>query len=769
MDIFTKRPLFTSCMLFMMFAVIGIFVPVSCKIIIGIIAMAVFLTAVLLLIIKKIGAYQAVCALLSAVMIGLAMLSSYLFFDMNKNRYEGYYGEYHTIDALVISESFRKGNYTGYEIYVNRIGDDKFSHKAVLTCKYDSVLEPGMVISAYVLAEDIKSYDGGYDPSISMISDGIFVQYTSEEESLVAITSEDGFSLSLVFSNVNKHLKNKFFRFPDKDASGLTSALFLGNKDDLNETATRDFSRAGASHVLALSGMHMSIIMGALMLLLKRLRTPTKIIAVLLSICALAYLFITGMSLSAARSVIMLLMVYLSMLSRSTNDSITSLGVAGALLLLLFPGAVVDAGFWMSFSATLGLLVYMPFYNSFVEKLIKPYGKIKKRIVKTLFSILGAFVTSVFAIVPLVIVLFIFIKEISIATILTSAVLAIPAAGVILLSLLMMPFYVVPAVSGIIAIVIGALSRFMIDFCGYVSEMEHVVFSLDYPFATAAAILIGLSLLYSLISRSGKILKSLVPFFVCCALFFVSITVYDAFESERVKVTYINASSKADMIVLSEGKEAVICDIGNGSNSSYREAMIAVNEARATEVKAIMLTRYMQAHHGSLYYMFTSEKVRELWLPYPYNADDYYKMMSLNELAETHGVDVYIYEEESGVSLFKYTDINVYRYSIARSDVPIIAISVDTRGERLMYLSSSLSDVVEEDRSFAEGLLERSEVVIVGNSGPKKKSDYSMPEDNRIDLMIFSDEISVAYYQKKDERNTTYVLVEDRCNIYLDE
>jgi hypothetical protein len=465
----------------------------------------------------------------------------------------------------------------------------------------------------------------------------------------------------------------------------------------------------------------------------------------------------------------MLLMVYLSMLSRSTNDSITALGVAGALLLMLFPGAVVDAGFWMSFSATLGLLVYMPFYNSFVEKLVKPYGNLKKRIVKILFAVLGAFVTSIFAIVPLIIVLFIFVKEISIATILTSAILAIPSAGVILLSLLMIPFSVIPAVSGIIANAISAISNFMIDFCGYISEIEHVVFSLDYPFATIAAILMGLALLYSLVSRSGKILKSLVPFFVCCVMFLVSITVYDALESERVKVTYINASTKADMLVLSEGKEAVICDIGNGSNASYREAMVAVNEARATELKAIMLTRYMQAHHSSLHYMFTSEKVRELWLPYPYNDEDYYKMMSLNELAESYGVDVYIYKEDSGVSLFKYTDINVYRYNIDRSEVPIIAISVDTRRERLMYLSSTLSDVVEEERAFAENLLVRSEFVIIGNSGPKKKSDYSMPEKNSIDLMIFSDEISVAYFQKQDERNTTYALVEDRCNIYLEE
>lgn len=753
----------------MVFAVIGIFIPVSYKITISIIAMIILFTTTVLLIIKKIGAYSAICMLLASVMIISSMLTSYLFFDKDENRYESYYGEYHTIDAMVISERFRKGNFTGYEIYVNRIGEDKFSHKAILTCKYDSVIEPGMVISAYVLADDVRNYGAGYDQGLSMISDGIFIQYTSEEESLVAITSEDGFNISLMFANINKHLKKNFFSFNNRNVSGLTSALFLGNKDDLNESVARDFSRAGASHVLALSGMHMSIIMGALMLVLKRLRTPTKFIAIILSVCALAYLFITGISMSAARSVIMLLMVYLSMLSRSTNDSITALGVAGALLLMLFPGAVVDAGFWMSFSATLGLLVYMPFYNSFVEKLVKPYGNLKKRIVKILFAVLGAFVTSIFAIVPLIIVLFIFVKEISIATILTSAILAIPSAGVILLSLLMIPFSVIPAVSGIIANAISAISNFMIDFCGYISEIEHVVFSLDYPFATIAAILMGLALLYSLVSRSGKILKSLVPFFVCCVMFLVSITVYDALESERVKVTYINASTKADMLVLSEGKEAVICDIGNGSNASYREAMVAVNEARATELKAIMLTRYMQAHHSSLHYMFTSEKVRELWLPYPYNDEDYYKMMSLNELAESYGVDVYIYKEDSGVSLFKYTDINVYRYNIDRSEVPIIAISVDTRRERLMYLSSTLSDVVEEERAFAENLLVRSEFVIIGNSGPKKKSDYSMPEKNSIDLMIFSDEISVAYFQKQDERNTTYALVEDRCNIYLEE
>jgi uncharacterized membrane protein len=70
----------------MVFAVIGIFIPVSYKITISIIAMIILFTTTVLLIIKKIGAYSAICMLLASVMIISSMLTSYLFFDKDKNR-----------------------------------------------------------------------------------------------------------------------------------------------------------------------------------------------------------------------------------------------------------------------------------------------------------------------------------------------------------------------------------------------------------------------------------------------------------------------------------------------------------------------------------------------------------------------------------------------------------------------------------------------------------------------------------------------------------
>lgn len=763
--IFNKRPLFTACILYLLFAVIGYFAPPAIKFVIIALALIIaFSFAILKFAFKKVGAYTALCVIMSSLMVALSLFSSYRYFNIYADSVEEYYGNEHTIEALVTSTRSYDTNFSTYNIKVNKIDGKETDHNAVLTCTYASELEPGFLIIANVSAED---FDSDFTKS-SMNSDGIFIQYTSNNEASVLVIDEDDFHPLVRLSELNTNLSRVFRINLDENTAEICAAMLLGNKTRLSNVVERDFSRAGASHLLALSGLHVSIIMGLLMLLLKKLRVPTKAIAVLLIAGSIFYLLLTGVKISAARSVIMVLLVYLSMLSSRQHDSLTSLAFAGALLMLISPCSVLDAGFWMSFGATLGILVYVPFFNNLIGTLTGKTGN-KAKLFKPIITVVSALIAGVFALMPLIIVLFVFIKQISLTSVLSSAVLAIPSYLIILFSLLFLVFSKIPLIALIIAKILSVSAHFMTGYCAKISEMENIVVSLNYPFATVAAIALCATLTYSMIKKSKNMLTPLIPFALTLTLFVGAMYIYNYSEKDTVSVYYANASSTSDMLVISSNGESIICDIGSGSNNSYYSLSDAISEARSTEIRAIILSRYANRHVSSLYNMFTSKKVKELWIPYPSNDDDYYKMVRIVEYAQRYGIAVRVYRDGETLYAFDDTQITLHSYKIDRSATSISLISIDTPNQRLVYCSPAFNETSEDQAEEINSVLSESDYIIFGNKGPKTKTDYSIPSENKASLVVFSDETRVAYYTENSERPISYSIVTEGCKFCLND
>ena len=191
----------------------------------------------------------------------------------------------------------------------------------------------------------------------------------------------------------------------------------------------------------------------------------------------------------------------------------------------------------------------------------------------------------------------------------------------------------------------------------------------------------------------------------------------------------------------------------------------AVYEARATEIDAILLTRYSYLHNAHLSGLFQSEKVRRLWLPYPENEDEYYKMAPLKEMAEREGVEVCVYRSGEELVLFDSVYLNSYRTSINRSSVPISIVTVKHQTKRLTYYSPAFNEAELTEEII--NTLESSEFLIFGNRGPITKTDYTIPTDNDAELIVFADETRAAYFRNDGIINTAYALVPDKIRIKL--
>ena len=156
------------------------------------------------------------------------------------------------------------------------------------------------------------------------------------------------------------------WQFDGKDFAVL-SALTVGYKEELTDELRKDFSVAGISHVLAISGLHVGILWGLLALLLRPLARSMggKIIRwILIASVLWIYAFIAGLAASIVRAVIMCMLIELGYIRNNKVSSLNILSAAAFLMLIYNPFYLFDVSFQLSFMAVLSILIfYRPMFN----------------------------------------------------------------------------------------------------------------------------------------------------------------------------------------------------------------------------------------------------------------------------------------------------------------------------------------------------------------------------------------------------------------------
>ncbi len=145
------------------------------------------------------------------------------------------------------------------------------------------------------------------------------------------------------------------------EKNGATaSAMVLGQKKGMDSEVKALYQGAGISHLLAISGLHLSLIGAGLFGLLKKVRLPVTLSAGISTWILIVYAQLTGMGISTRRALVMFLLFLAAGLLKRTPDLPTSLAVAALLLLVPKPQRILDAGFQLSFSAVIGIAVMIP-------------------------------------------------------------------------------------------------------------------------------------------------------------------------------------------------------------------------------------------------------------------------------------------------------------------------------------------------------------------------------------------------------------------------
>ena len=151
-----------------------------------------------------------------------------------------------------------------------------------------------------------------------------------------------------------------FWKLLGEKNGATASAMVLGLKKGMDSEVKALYQGAGISHLLAISGLHLSLIGAGLFGLLKKVRLPAVLSAGISALILIAYAQLTGMGVSTRRAFVMFLLFLAAGLLKRTPDLPTSLAVAALFLLVPKPQRILDAGFQLSFSAVIGIAVMIP-------------------------------------------------------------------------------------------------------------------------------------------------------------------------------------------------------------------------------------------------------------------------------------------------------------------------------------------------------------------------------------------------------------------------
>lgn len=149
----------------------------------------------------------------------------------------------------------------------------------------------------------------------------------------------------------------------DADDLALLSALTVGEKRDFPRELKESYAAAGASHVLALSGLHLGILYMLLSVLIPlwgRNRWVVVLREFMIVVALWAFAFVAGLSASVVRSAILFTLMSLGRCLRQEVSSVSSLAFAAVAMLLFSPHSLFDVSFQLSFSAVLAILLLAP-------------------------------------------------------------------------------------------------------------------------------------------------------------------------------------------------------------------------------------------------------------------------------------------------------------------------------------------------------------------------------------------------------------------------
>ena len=408
---------------------------------------------------------------------------------------------------------------------------------------------------------------------------------------------------------------------------GMLKALIIGERGEIPHEVRQDFIAAGAVHILAISGLHLGIIVTLIFFAIKGmlrlservlLRYDIRKIAALATFPPLfAYILITGFPISTIRAGIMASCFLASILINRHRNTLNTLAFAAFIILLASPTSLWDPSFQLSFASVLGIIVLTPPLYRFLFPLDPLTLLTPQRGEKFKRGIALSFIASFAAIVVTSPIVAFHFHRVSIMGLVSNAIIIpIVGLGVLPLGLLSLPLIpIFPSGGALLVQAAAALAQWGIRAMELIASLPFAACYLPGP-TTLEMILIYAFIASLLWLKRPRLKKVALVLILVLALIDLSFWGLRGYAMKDLRTTFLDVGQgDCTLVEFPHGKRMLIDGGGLYGDFDVGENVIApyLWKRRILHVDYLVLSHPEPDHYKGLLFIAQHFGPREFW------------------------------------------------------------------------------------------------------------------------------------------------------------
>lgn len=345
----------------------------------------------------------------------------------------------------------------------------------------------------------------GFNSKIHYRAKGIYLKgFLINYDNTLKIEESNKFSFRYFILKIREKLLSASKENLSPEYASVINGIMLGDKNDFPKSIKRNFDIIGAYHLLAVSGIHISIVTFFILKLLIILKVKDKIAYILTTFFVMFFVLVAGSTPSSIRAGIMMAIYLISLCIKKDPDNLTSIAIAVGLVCLFNPNAAGDIGLWLSFLSILSIaLFYVPLKN-FIMSYIPQ--KFNNSIIYFLVSNLAVSICCFILNVPISSWYF---KKISTVSFISNIFLIMPVSVLLSLSLVTniltcINSYIFKLIIKPLAFISGLIIRYIDYMANLIAKIPHALINSDYGYLKLSISLILILVIIVILSGASK-------------------------------------------------------------------------------------------------------------------------------------------------------------------------------------------------------------------------------------------------------------------------
>lgn len=318
---------------------------------------------------KKIKAYYSVLKVHIKILIFLVILIvAFAQIKYYEGIFENKYKNINEDDEIsiigtIVSDPQEKEYKTKYILKIDTINSNKkykntkvilYTKKGKETLKYGDKIE---LVGNFKLAQERRN-PGGFDYRFYLKTKKIYGIVTTKNTKRLKENNVN--IISMIANKTANVIKNQSKKLLENKKACLLIGLLIGDTDEIDEETKEDFRNSNLTHMLAVSGLHVSYVLLAVNYIITKVKIHKKLSKIIVMLLILFFILVTGATPSVLRAGTMTIYLILGGIFYRRISVFSSLNLSLLVIIIMNPYCLFDVGLQLSYAGTIGIVYLYP-------------------------------------------------------------------------------------------------------------------------------------------------------------------------------------------------------------------------------------------------------------------------------------------------------------------------------------------------------------------------------------------------------------------------